>query len=74
MNFVLWIKGALFDSNNNDGNITDIEIVFKHAAYVSNQYKLMFQNAATNYPTLLHKIIKIPDTDHLKNIKKSNFQ
>jgi len=47
--------------------------VFKHAVYISNQYKSSYLNAASNYPTLLHKIIHIPKLEQLKAIKKGKL-
>jgi hypothetical protein len=70
--------GALFHNNEgNNNNITsttletDEEIVFKHAVYISNQYKLAFLNAPPDYPTLLHRIIHLSRSDQqLNTIKK----
>jgi hypothetical protein len=62
--------GALFQNDNNSTIESDEEIVFKHAVYISNQYKSSYLNAASNYPTLLHKIIHIPKLEQLKAIKK----
>lgn len=51
----------------------DEEIIFKHAVYVSNQYKNNYLNTLPFYPTLLHKIIQVPKGDQLKTSKRSKF-
>lgn len=63
-----WVTGALF-SNNNSLELNE-ETVFKHAVYISNQFKFSFINAPPNYPTLMHKSIHINNADQLKTIKK----
>lgn len=72
--------GALFShqdasqngNNNNNNSTLDLneETVFKHAIYISNQYKLASINAPPNYPTLMHKIFHISKADQLKTINK----
>ena len=69
--------GAIFPNYGYGANVSqesDEEIVFKHAVYISNQYKLTYLNTPSNYPTLLHKIIHISKIDQLKTIKKSNLK
>ena len=46
------------------------ETVFKHAVYISNQYKFSFINAPPNSPTLLYKTIHVNKIDQLKTVKK----
>jgi len=77
---LLIIKGALFSAdsalNNNRSIESDEEIVFKHAVYISNQYKssVSFINEPSHHSTLLHKIIHIPKLEQVQVIKKGNQQ
>lgn len=66
-------SNGISSSSGGNGNSTldlNEETVFKHAIYISNQYKLASINAPPNYPTLMHKIFHISKADQLKTINK----
>jgi hypothetical protein len=70
-----YANGVFINGNGNGNGVnisieSDEEIVFKHAVYVSNQYKLSFLNTLPTHPTLLHKIIHVSKIDHLRTMKK----
>ncbi|RNA26265.1 glutamate receptor kainate 2-like isoform X1 [Brachionus plicatilis] len=65
--------GGLFSLDSQNGTVnyeTDEEIIFKHAIYISNQLKNTLHNTLPYYPTLLHKIVHVPENDRLNTIKK----
>ena len=68
--------GALFgaDTVKNGSHMveSDEEIVFKHAVYISNQYKISYLNEPSHHSTLLHTIIHIPRLEQVHTIKKGN--
>jgi hypothetical protein len=59
-----FLKGAIIPIN--DTKNDEIELVFKQAIYISNQYKLPISSQ-----TLLHKIIRLPAVESVKNMDKS---
>lgn len=70
----MFILGALFGADKTVSNRSiesDEEIVFKHAVYISNQYKsISYINEPSHHSTLLHKIIHIPRLEQVQTIKK----
>ncbi|CAF0986150.1 unnamed protein product, partial [Brachionus calyciflorus] len=60
-----------FDGQNGNNSFeSDEEIIFKHAIYFSNQYKNNYLKTLPYYPTLMHKIIHVPQVDQLKTVKQ----